>query len=89
LLTLAPLVWLLSVTFSAGLEKMYSPDARIGFLAQARVLEAQSPALQRAVAAAEATGGSALAEAQKAVRTNRALRFNQHLDTVVAAFSWC
>jgi carbon starvation protein len=38
--TLAPLVWLVVVTFTASWHKMFDPDPRIGFLAQARKLAA-------------------------------------------------
>jgi carbon starvation protein len=38
--TLAPLAWLLAVTFTASWHKMFDPNPRVGFLAQARALAA-------------------------------------------------
>jgi carbon starvation protein len=38
LVTLAPLAWLVAVTFAASWHKIFDPDPRIGFLAQARKL---------------------------------------------------
>ena len=85
LITLLPLAWLLAVTVTAGVEKMFDADPRIGFLAQVRVLEAKMPALQSAVVAAEAAHDSAaVALAQKAVRDNSTLMFNNRLDAAVA-----
>lgn len=86
LVTLVPLVWLVSVTFTAGIQKIAHPDPRIGFLAQARELARQEPVLREAVEIARASGDAAgLADAVRALRTNRVLQFNNRLDAGVAA----
>ncbi len=83
--TLAPLVWLLAVTFTAGVQKIAHPDPRIGFLAQARALDRQLPSLEAALAQARANGARAAeAAAAKVLAANRTLRFNNLLDAVVA-----
>jgi carbon starvation protein len=68
--TLAPLLWLLTITLSAGYEKIFSPEVRIGFLAHATQLQARIAAGQ--VSAAQ------LAE-------TRALIFNDRLDAALTA----
>ena len=43
LVTLLPLGWLVSVTFTAAWQKIFDPHSRIGFLAHARNLAASAP----------------------------------------------
>jgi carbon starvation protein len=86
LVTFVPLVWLLAVTITAGVQKIGSPDPRIGFLALARNLEAKAPGLESALVTARAAGeAGAIEAAAKAVRDNKVLLFNQYLDATVAA----
>ncbi len=66
--TLLPLTWLLSVTLTAGYQKIFSVDGRIGFLTHAS-------ALQRRVASGEIPAAK-LAETHSAI-------FNDRLDAVV------
>ncbi len=85
LITLVPLVWLVAVTFTAGVEKIFHPDPRIGFLAQAQMLADKTPALQKALDNANAVGdATAIDAAQKALHANPTLRFNNLLDAAVA-----
>jgi carbon starvation protein len=84
LITLLPLLWLLAVTMTAGAQKIWHADTRIGFLAQAATIEKQQPALELALATATAAGDPATIEnAAKALRENRTLYFNNILDAVV------
>jgi carbon starvation protein len=71
--TLAPTAWLLVTTLTAGVEKIFSPDARVGFLALARKFSA---------AAAE---GKVLAPA-KSIEEMQRVAFNNYLDAAVCAF---
>ena len=50
LITLIPLVWLLAVTMTAGVQKIWHSDPRIGFLAQARVQAEQIASAEAVVA---------------------------------------
>jgi carbon starvation protein len=85
IITLVPLVWLLAATMTAGVEKIWHPDPRIGFLAQARALNEKWPALEQAATAAGAAGEpGAIEAAESALRANRVLHFNNLLDAALA-----
>ena len=85
LVTLIPLVWLLSVTLTAGYQKMFHPKPSIGFLAAAQGLENAKPGLEKAIETAKAAGvAEAITKAETALNTNRTLRFNNQLNAVVA-----
>lgn len=85
LVTLIPLAWLLTVTVTAGYQKIWSPDPKIGFLSFAKTIEKQIPTLEQEVAALRsATDPARLQAAEKALRDKRILRFNQYLDATVA-----
>ena len=82
LVTLVPLVWLLAVTFTAGVEKIFHPDPRIGFLAQADV---QSKNIETAHAATNTSDEVAHQKASQEMKTAMRLYANNLIDAGVAA----
>ena len=71
---------------TAGAQKIFHSDPRIGFLAQASALSQKRPALEQAITAAKASGSqAAIQAAEKELRENRLLHFNNVLDAVVTA----
>jgi len=86
LIALVPLVWLLAVTFTAGAQKIWHSDPRIGFLSGAR---AERNKLAALVVEAKSTGDFAkLAEFIRVLpeleKKCERVVFNLHLDAVVA-----
>jgi len=82
LLTLVPLAWLLAATMTAGVQKIWHPDPRIGFLSQAQV---QSANIERAKATLAASPSEATRQAaEKELKTATRLYGNQILDAAVA-----
>jgi len=89
LVTLVPLLWLLAVTGTAGLEKIFHSDPRIGFLAQAKVLQAKVNSDLAMIQMPPPVMDSAeftkqVAAAQADLPKSRVLRFNNLLDAGVA-----
>ncbi|MEK7779997.1 MAG: carbon starvation CstA family protein [Verrucomicrobiota bacterium] len=81
LLTLLPLVWLLSVTFTAGIQKVWHSDPKIGFISGASGAQAKREVLLAAF--------SSLPETEVAAKTKQAVGlskqvFNLRLDAFVA-----
>ena len=71
--TLLPLAWLVIVTISAGWTKLFSPEPRLGFLAQARALQA-------------ARDAGTLPAGVKTAGDLTQMIANNYLDAAVAAF---
>jgi carbon starvation protein len=82
--TLIPLCWLLTVTSTAAIQKIWHENPRIGFLAAARVADSKLPALDTTLSTAEAGGdAAAIAAATKSLKNARTARFNNTIDAYV------
>lgn len=87
LVVLLPLGWLLSVTVTAAVQKIWHPSPRIGFLAGARAAEQALPGLTARLETARATGdAAAVVVAEKALRANRISHGNFRVDAWVTGF---
>jgi carbon starvation protein len=84
LVTLVPLLWLLTVTGTAAVQKIGHPDPKIGFLsaahAQGKAIEAAH--MRMVESSTEASRAAVTKEIKKAGR----LAFNFYLDAAVTAF---
>jgi len=81
LVTLFPLVWLLSVTFTAGIQKVWHSDARIGFNAAAAVAKEKRDVLL--IGLARLAPEQQPAQAKEIAQLTKQI-FNFRLDTFVA-----
>jgi carbon starvation protein len=70
--TIIPLVWLVIVTSTAGLTKIFASDPKLGFLSHATMIEGQ-------IAAGTLPAKFTLAAGERMI-------FNDRLDAAVAAF---
>ena len=69
--TVGPLAWLAAVTFTAGVEKVFSADPKLGFLAHAQLIRAK-------------LAGGALPAGARTITDARRMLFNDRLDAIVA-----
>jgi carbon starvation protein len=82
--TLLPLAWLLCVTGTAAVQKIWHEKPAIGFLAKAADIAAKDiPKAEAALTAAQTAGGDALKKAQATLRSARAQHANNHLNAIV------
>jgi len=72
-ITLMPMAWLFAVTMTAGWQKLFAADVKLGFLSHAHGLEAQ-------------VSSGALPAAIKSIGDARRMIFNDYLDAVVTIF---
>ena len=82
LATAVPLMWLLAVTFTAGWQKMFDPDPRIGFQAQRLVQQRRIAEATQRIATLPA-GDPAIATATKQLKAATGLQFNATFDLLV------
>ena len=71
--TILPLAWLATVTLTAGWQKMFSPDPKLGFLSHAQMIR------DRLATGALPGGVQSIADAKRLI-------LNDHIDALVAGF---
>jgi carbon starvation protein len=71
--TIVPLAWLVTVTMTAGWQKIFSADPKLGFLSHARMIA------ERLDAGGLPTGAHSISEASRLI-------LNDRIDAAVAAF---
>jgi carbon starvation protein len=71
--TLIPMAWLVIVTMTAGLTKIFSEDVKLGFLSHARLIESQ-------------IATNTLPANIKSIEAAQRMIFNDRLDAGIAAF---
>jgi len=81
LITFVPLVWLLAVTFTAGAQKIWHTDPRIGFLAQIKSLNDK---INNPGTTAQSADPKWLAEKAAQIPAWTTQKFNNRLDAIVA-----
>ncbi len=72
-ITLLPMSWLVVITMTAGLTKIFAADPKLGFLSHARTLS-------------DAIASGVLPASVKSVEAAQRMIFNDRLDAAVAAF---
>jgi carbon starvation protein len=72
-ITLMPMAWLFAVTMTAGWQKLFAADVKLGFLSHAHGLEGQ-------------VASGALPAAIKSIGDARRMIFNDYLDAAVTIF---
>jgi carbon starvation protein len=95
LVTLVPLAWLVTVTLTAGFQKLFHEEirpgyAKIGFLQIARDATAQIPSAKEALSTAERTQDSlAITAAKKKLRELQMARRTNLVDAAAAGLFLC
>jgi carbon starvation protein len=69
--TLAPLAWILAITFDAGWQKVFAADPKLGFLAHARTI-------------GDALAAGALPAGATTVEAARQMAFNDHVNAALS-----
>jgi carbon starvation protein len=72
-ITLMPMAWLFAVTMTAGWQKLFAADVKLGFLSHAHGVESQ-------------VASGALPAAIKSIADARRMIFNDYLDAAVTIF---